>query len=114
MRSVTSEWLNERGDLHDARVVDTRIVGSVLQIALDDEWASLRGSSQSEVQEAPGILILEDFLVTHGEPMAIEGGWISEVKLCGDQVDLVFCDRPPFAARICSAWWRSAPQLQRI
>jgi len=114
MRSVTSEWLNERGDLHDARVVDTRIVGSVLQIALDDEWASLRGSDRSEVQEAPGLLILEGFSVTHGEPLAIDGGWISEVKLRGDQVDLVFCDRAPFAVRICSAWWRSVPQLQKI
>src|SRR5215471_2841383 len=100
MRSVTSEWLNERGDLHDARVIDMRIVGSVLQIALDDEWASLRGSGQSDVQEAPGILILEDFSVTCGEPLAIDGGWISEVRLHGDQVDLVFCDRAPFAVRI--------------
>lgn len=114
MQSVTSEWLNERGDLHDARVVDVLITGSVLQIAVDDEWASLRGLDQSEAPEASGILILEGFSVTHGELIAVDGGWISEVTLRGDQVDLVFCDRAPFGVRICTAWWRSAPQLQQI
>lgn len=43
MQPVTAAWLCDRGDLHDARVGDVRIVGSSVEITLDDEWASLRG-----------------------------------------------------------------------
>jgi hypothetical protein len=108
MQPVTSEWLHEHGALHDARVIDVRTTGSVAEIALDDEWASLRGLSLPEGQEAPGILVVEGFSATQGEPCAATGGWISEVALRGDELDLMFCDRPQLTFRLAAAWWRSA------
>ena len=107
MQSVTSEWLYERGGLHDARVVAVRTIGPVVEIALDDEWANERGLGQPEGQEAPGVLVVADCLATDGEPGAATGGWISEVTMSGDQLSLVFCDRPALCISMAAAWWRS-------
>ena len=48
MQSVTSEWLHERGQLHDARVTDVRISGSKVEFALDDERANERGLAEGD------------------------------------------------------------------
>jgi len=108
MQSVTSDWLYERGGLHDARVLDVRTVGSTLEIAFDDEWANERGISRPEGQAAPGTLVVEGFSAADGAPSPATGGWISEIALRGDELDLVFCDRPRLAVRVGAAWWRSA------
>jgi hypothetical protein len=110
MQTVTSEWLYERGGLHDARVVWVRKIGSVVEIAVDDEWANARGLSQPEGQETPGVLVVEDFSATNGELSTVTGGWISEVTMRGDQLNLVFCDRPALSFRTGAAWWRSGGQ----
>jgi hypothetical protein len=108
MQTVSSEWLHERGGLHDARVIDVRATGSATEIALDDEWANSRGFSLPEGQEAPGTLVVEGISVAQGEPWEAAGGWISEVALRGDELDIMFCDRPQLTFRLGAAWWRSA------
>ncbi len=108
MQPVTSKWVYERGGLHDARVIDVRVKGSVAEIALDDEWANERGLSLPEGQEAPGILVVEGISAMQDELRAATGGWISEVEFRGDELGLVFCDRPQLTLRITSVWWRSA------
>ena len=108
MQPVTAAWLNERGDLHDARVSGVRTVGTSVEIMLDDEWASLRGLSESEGEEAPGTLVISNFIAIDGDLGAANGAWVSEVRLCGDELNLVFCDQPALTFRAPSAWWRSA------
>lgn len=107
MQSITSDWLYERGGLHDARVADVRTFGPVLEIALDDEWANERGLGRPEGQKAPGVLVIQAFLATDGEPDAITGGWISEITISDDQLNLLFCDRPVLHISMGAAWWRS-------
>ena len=108
MDRVTAAWLNERGDLHDARVSSVHAERSTIQVALDDEWAAHRGISKPHGQEAPGTLVIRSFATVEGEPCDVNGGWLSEVRVEGDELSLVFSDKPALRFRKAEAWWRSA------
>lgn len=107
MQSVTSDWLSERGGLHDARVTDVRTIGPVLEIVLDDEWVNERGLSRPEAQKAPGVLVVEEFFAIDGEPDAVTGGWVSEIAISGDRISLLLYDRPALRISMRATWWRS-------
>ena len=106
MQLVTSEWLSERGGLHDARVLGARWNGPNIEVAVDDEWANERGLSFGQGQAA-GTLVLEDPLTTTVDLSSVVGGWISEVSILGSAVQLAFCDRDPLSFRVKAASWRS-------
>ena len=108
MQPVTAKWLDERGGFHDARVVDVRAQGSVVEIQIDDEWANERGLSRPDGQEAPGTLVIDGISAAKDELLALAGGWISYLELRGDKLDLAFCDRPQIVIRIGSVGWQSA------
>jgi hypothetical protein len=52
----------------------------------------MRGLSRPQSQEAPGTLVVESLSAIEVESNSVAGGWVSEVTLVGDQLDLVFCD----------------------
>lgn len=108
MQLVTAAWIEERGGFHDARVVDVRFEGPVVEIDLDDEWSNQRGLRFPEGQVAPGTLRVEPISMATHELCALAGGWISYLELRGDELHLAFCDRPQLTIRIGSAWWQSA------
>jgi hypothetical protein len=93
MQSVTAEWLEERGVLHDARVRDIRTVGSSLEITIDDEWAGVRGISKPDGEEAPGKLVFENCVAIEGNPTDANGGWISEAVVRGNELNLCSATR---------------------
>lgn len=106
MERVTAAWLKKRGDLHDARVSNVRTVGSSVEFTLDDEWASLRGLGKPVGQEAPGTLLISNYAAMEGDLGAVNGAWVSEVRLDGDELTLVSCDNPVLTFRGAAAWWR--------
>jgi hypothetical protein len=114
MQSVTSQWLEERGALHDACVLGLRIVGPNLEIEVDDEWVNERGLSRPKSVKAPGTFIVEGFSFQSHKPDAATGGWVSEMSLRGDELDLVFCDRPSLSLRVGAIWWRSENAASRV
>lgn len=107
MQQVTSDWLDKRGDLHDATVTDVRQSGSSLEIDINDEWFNERGLTLPEDDAAPGKLVVEDFTAVEGEPKDAVGGWIYEILLADNQLTLQFCDRDPVRLRASAVRWLS-------
>ena len=108
MDRVTAAWLNERGGLHDARLISVHIERSTIKVTLDDEWAAHRGLSKPQGQEAPGTLVLRNIAAVEGELRNVNGGWLSEVTVEGNDLSLVFCDKPALRFVKAEAWWRRA------
>ena len=108
MQQVTSEWLNERGDLHDATVTGVCQLAGALEIGINDEWFNSRGLALPEGEAAPGKLILEDFAPLEGTPSDAIGGWIYEISLLDNELILQFCDRDPIRLRAGSVKWSNA------
>ena len=109
MQQVTSEWLHERGSLHDARVLDARWVGSNVEITLDDEWSNERELSLP-LGASSGALVLIDASLSDGDISSAFGGWISEVTLVGRELHIAFCESAPLRFLIADVRWSGAEQ----
>ena len=108
MLKVTSEWLNDRGNLYDATVTHVRIQGTTIEVAINDEWFNSRGFDRPEGEASPGALILEDCSALQRPASDAAGGWLDAVNLQNDELDLQFCDWAPISLRMSAVWWRSS------
>jgi|GEM_PF-2356656 len=116
MEVVSSEWLKERGGLHDARVVDVRWVGPDFEISFDDVWSNLRGwpgEGGMPDGEAPGTLVLEDASLKEGDLSATDDGWVSGIDLVGSEVHLDFFYSPVLIFDANRVHWLPAEQQPR-
>jgi hypothetical protein len=99
---ITTAWLEERGLLHDARVLSAHAEGEKVHIGIDDEWANEHDGSDGRFA---GALILHDAVVLEGDVASLGGGSVSEVVLRGGDVVFDFCDRDRLVIRASSATW---------
>lgn len=102
MALITRAWLEERGLLHDARVVTAHVEGAQVHISIDDEWANEHDGSDGR---CAGTLAFHDADVLEGDVSAVREGWISEVEHSGGAIIFTFCDRDRLVIRSSSATW---------
>ncbi len=102
MTPITTAWLEERGLLHDARVLAADVDGTKVRIGINDEWASEHDGSDGRLA---GTLVFHDAAILEGDFATLGGGWISEVEHRGGNVVFDFCDRDRLVIRAGSAAW---------
>ena len=105
MTQITAAWLEERGGLHDARVLAAEADATAVRVTIHNEWAN---EHQENDPPSVGTLVLSGAAIMEGNIPSIRGGWISEVAWDGDLLVLDFCDRDRLVARTSSAVWESA------
>ena len=101
--NITTGWFEERGGLHDARVVEAKVGPATVRITIDDEWAN---KHQPGDPPSPGTMIFEGAAVIAGDVASLAGGWLSEVGYRGSAVVFDFCDRDRVVINAHAAVWK--------
>ncbi len=102
MTPITTAWLEERGLLHDGKVVAADCEGDSVRISINDEWANER----DEVDGcSAGVLSFHKAIILEGDVSVLQGGWISEVAHLDGNVVFDFCDRDRLVIKATSAVW---------
>jgi hypothetical protein len=104
--SITAKWLEQRGGLHDARVLSADADATTVRITIDDEWANEHDGGETP---CAGTLVVQGAAILEGDLVAIPGGWISEVAVERGRLVFDFCDRERLVIRSSSAVWSPTP-----
>jgi len=100
--NITAEWFEERGGLHDARVLDAKVEATTVHIRINDEWAN---EHQPDDQPSPGTLIFEEAVILVGDIATLAGGWLGEAGYYSGELVLDFCDRDRVVIKTHAAVW---------
>ena len=112
MTPITAAWLEERGLLHDARVLAAHVEGATVRISIDDEWSNEHDDAD---EGYAGAMVFQNAAILEGDIAAIEHGWISQVEHRDGNVVFDFCDRDRLVIKATVATWqlRSAKGRER-
>jgi len=105
MTKIDLEWLNQRGNLHDARITGIRVAGTSLEVDIDDEWVNERGIGLPKGEKLPATL---SFSAAATNGTIVTGSRISELLMQSDGSFLFFfTDATSVLVRAASAEVRS-------
>ena len=105
---IDSLWFQERGNLHDARVIAVRLIDGSIEITFDDEWVNERGLSKDEAERNPVTLAFIPAEFVAGCPDEAAGSRVSELLTEADgHYHLVLTDRNPLVIKAGGVFNRS-------
>ena len=96
---ISSDWLADRADLHDANTRRVEFVGKSLRIEIDSEWPNLNEADQDRPDYCAGWLVFDEVELFDGNPQDAASSVISELKLTGELWELFLARKGLFSKR---------------